>query len=161
MEVKSKLKVFAGKWLVTRYFADKDGALLAVGKGTVTFNPINENELSWKESLNINWKDGGAKKAYASYTLKYDNDSISKYTKSGKLMYQLLYSMDDKEAHGIHECGKDSYASFFKFISEKSFIQKYDVVGPMKNFTIESEYIKDLAGKVFDDFDLNSDEVLQ
>ena len=82
-------------------------------------------------------------------------DKITKYFEDGRLFYDLQFvEQSESSALGDHLCEADRYKAFYHFISTDNFVLKYDILGPEKDYTIRTEFIRDKKDEYQDDTDL-------
>lgn len=116
------------------------------GEGISYFLQINTNELLYKEELNFHYH-GCDNEILAVKEYKYilENNGITKYFTDEKssLFYQLDF-VDNTKAIGSHLCGRDKYNATYIFLDSDSFSLTYEVLGPKKNFNINTVFYADI-----------------
>ncbi|WP_375326582.1 DUF6314 family protein [Candidatus Tisiphia endosymbiont of Nemotelus uliginosus] len=130
------------------------------GEGTAhcaQYNPTNKQDLTlynstesrilYREELILNYYNNkGKTKGLRKYWYILRDNTITKYfcdDNDNTLFYQIHFNATDPlQAEGIHKCNLDIYTARYIFYSPRAFELHYDVLGPDKNYTIKTSYIK-------------------
>ncbi len=139
----SSLHVFqrlAGTWSFRRTIS---GAGTIEGIAVFAKSPGVINRLSYREDGVFDLK-GQVHKVYKDYIYRYENEGISVYFDDGRHFHTLEFtnSQFPLVATADHHCVCDLYKAVYTFFHEKSFRVCYDVKGPKKAFTIETNFTK-------------------
>lgn len=129
------------------------------GEGTAHFigyDPIkqhaasqssNKNIVLYREELNINYYNNKSMvKASRKYLYILRQNTIIKYfydDNDNSLFYQMYFtSVLPVKAEGIHQCNLDTYIAHYIFYNSDRFNLNYNVLGPYKNYTIQTSYTR-------------------
>lgn len=85
---------------------------------------------------------------YQNYIYILRNNKIKVYFNSLQKKEDLFYILefyDGNKAFGDHVCGNDKYQATYTFLNENQFTLQYKVVGPRKNYLIETNFQRQLA----------------
>jgi hypothetical protein len=138
-------KSLSGKWSLERIL----GAY-GIIEGLATFSEGHEiNILDYREDFNISNFNQNSMRSYKEYEYHLLEDKIVKYFKSennSKRMFYELEFLSDDFAVAQHICNLDRYDVEYKFKNPGNFKLKYSVKGPRKDYIIETEFTKILAG---------------
>lgn len=130
-----------GKYTVKRII-DNHGC----GDGVASFLQINPNELLYKEELNFYYHDYDNKiLAVKEYKYIFENNGITKYftDENNRLFYRLDFiNKENIKIMGSHLCGNDQYNATYIFLNPDSFSLTYEVLGPKKNFNINTVFTR-------------------
>lgn len=129
------LPYFCGKWSI-----DRDISIYGRVHGEASFARVSGKSTVLRYFEEVNLHTG---KGHRQYLYKFENDQVNVYFDDGEnkgdLFHKLSLDSDDS-ATGDHLCKKDFYRCIYSFISEDSFSIQYTVVGPKKDYTIETVY---------------------
>jgi len=138
-------KSLSGKWSLNRVL----GAYGEI-KGFATFSESRDiNILDYREDFNISNFNQNSMHSYKEYEYHLFESKIVKYFKSENDQRQVFYELKflrNDFAVAKHMCNLDSYDAEYKFSSLGNFKLKYSVKGPHKDYIIETEFTKILAG---------------
>ncbi len=133
MKILSAKEVFAilrGKWCFTRLISTGDEFY-----GTANFTKSQE------ESYCLLYTEKG-NNFYQSYFYKLSQDQIAIYDRNNKKMLDLK-TINFDTLSGKYLCNLDQYQAFLKIIDEDSVILTYKVNGPVKNYAITTNFIRE------------------
>ena len=141
---KQVFTLLQGIWKFTRYVAHKKPSEeLYEGTGYAVLLKESEKELKYHERVTL--KDMSTQseiKGYRTYKYIYNSekDEITKYFDDGKLFYKI--DVSDTNCSGKHLCIRDFYVAKYQFNNDNNFSLKYQVNGPQKDYTINTEYTR-------------------
>jgi len=136
----SAKKIFlrlSGKYSIKRVISNH-----GYGEGVGYFLHDNPNELLYKEELKIHYSNYDYQiLAVKEYRYILENNNIVKYfiTPENNLFYHLDF-IDNSKAIGNHLCDKDQYNATYIFLSSDSFSLNYQILGPQKNYNINTVF---------------------
>ncbi len=153
-------KNWAGKWQVYReikYSKPTDTLASrpdffcnnAVFQGIADFTLLDRYVYSYLEQGKIKiFRSGTFFTANASkrYIYIYKSGAISVFFYSSqihkrKLFHDIVF-INPKQAKGIHYCKSDIYKIYYNFVKKTQFEVKYDILGPDKNYSINTNFLK-------------------
>ncbi len=151
--IKNIFSNLIGKYSLKRILGNS-----GIGEGTASFiecqillgrarSLLNTRILLYREELNINYYNHHNKiKAFKEYLYLLDDNKITKYffnENKISLFYQMHFcSIKPFRAEAWHRCNLDSYKANYLFHDQDSFDLSYNVLGPYKNYTIETNYTR-------------------
>ena len=117
--------------------------------GQAVFREINDNVLLYTETGYFHDRDNVLiSEFFRSYRYEFHADSIDIIFADGlsiKQLFQKLYVVDDEimlQSDEAHLCGDDRYNGFYVIETENRFSIQYDVIGPRKNYQMNTQYIR-------------------
>lgn len=138
-------KSLSGRWSLNRVL----GAYGEI-EGFATFSENRDiNILNYREDFNVNNFNQNSMHSYKEYEYHLFESKIMKCFKSENDQRQVFYELEflsDDFAVAKHMCNLDSYDVEYNFSSLGNFKLKYSVKGPRKDYIIETEFSKILAG---------------
>lgn len=141
LRTKEIFRNLIGSWQLKRKIENYGTA-----SGMAIFEPLKENHLHYREDLEVTpTKETHASyKAHREYSYIYDEleNNISQHFIDGNLFCKFNFLPKSNIARGKHICSMDHYKAIYNFIEKNRFIITYQVTGPHKKYTIETEYRK-------------------
>ncbi|KIJ88634.1 DUF6314 family protein [Rickettsia asembonensis] len=112
------------------------------GEGIAYFLLKSLNELIYKEELQIHYNDYDHQiLANKEYRYILENNNIVKYfAKAENSLFHSLDFIDNSRATGSHLCGSDEYNATYIFLNPDSFTLNYRVLGPQKDYNINTVF---------------------
>lgn len=135
-------KLLQGKWELNRtiYSYKKH---IGIAKGFAKIKKLDESKLLYKEELEV-FINNIKTKSHKNYLYVLENEKLSiKFVEDNRLFYELFFK--ENTASGEHLCIKDLYKAFYSIADENSFTLHYDILGPNKNDTITTKYLRALT----------------
>lgn len=144
----SFIDYFTGKWKLSReiFIAQK---LYATGVGEASFVAQNNFERIYNESGKTLVVDTQTSIPFRrSFLYHFDNNLVSVFFNDGfdqgKLYqdYRHEKSTDQLVATCQHLCVADNYNGFYQLINQQQFYLETRIVGPKKNFDIQTSFYR-------------------
>lgn len=81
---------------------------------------------------------------YQSYYLRHFGRDLHVNFTDGRPFHSLSFQQDDHilKAEALHLCGNDTYRGKYVFHNDNRFTVSWNVHGPRKNYTIETNYFR-------------------
>ncbi|HJD64528.1 MAG TPA: DUF6314 family protein [Rickettsia endosymbiont of Sericostoma sp.] len=103
--------------------------------------------ILYREELDVNYHGSSTKvKAFKEYIYSLEQDKIVKYfvnENNNTLFYQMRFiSGSPCQAEAIHQCNLDIYQASYIFLNKDSFDLSYKILGPNKDYTIKTSFIR-------------------
>jgi hypothetical protein len=141
MEPSKLIGFFKGTWALERKVISSQESENIHAEGFSEFVSTAPNFLEYKESLEVK-VNARLLESHRSYFYEYCSESTRCYKlfEDKSLFYELIFK--EEKILGHHKCLEDTYEAHYKIKSDTSFALEYKVFGPMKNYTIVTNYAR-------------------
>lgn len=133
-----RLADFQGRWRIERQIEDRRNGPPGRFVGMAEFAPA-EDTLRYVEEGTLTLGNGPPMKAVRRYRYGAKGDRIVVTYPDGK----PFYSFDPAQGIGTHFCVPDVYRVSHDFSGWPSWLMRWDVSGPKKDYTVTSLYLRD------------------
>ncbi|MEL0637365.1 MULTISPECIES: DUF6314 family protein [Marinomonas] len=139
---KDVLSYFLGDWEVQRVIS---GFGNINGKASFQRHTDNEQWLDFQEAMVLPNSEHKKPNAFRRYTYRMTDAGFDIYFSDGATKGELFLSFAFTQASTLtshHLCIKDHYDAKFEFLSDDKFELSFSVVGPNKDYSIQTRFSK-------------------
>lgn len=127
-----------GEWLLERFVYLEDNSLVTM-TGAVDFSLLEKDSFKYQERVSIYFPDRTERiKGYKEYCYKYRKGGIEIYFLESHLLFHRIIFKNSLIGTASHQCKEDVYSGLYNFNQKGTIKISYKVLGPSKNYTIET-----------------------
>lgn len=144
IEAKAVSSYFLGDWKVQRVIS---GFGEITGQAMFQVNDQRDDYLDFQEAMVLPSLKGQDQKpnAFRTYEYRMTSDGFDIYFSDGATKGDLFLSFAFTQASVLtshHLCIKDHYNATFEFLSDDDFELSFSVVGPKKDYSIQTRFTR-------------------
>lgn len=134
-------KDLVGTWQISRTIMGGNGSLKGFMNGTGQFDFCGEEELIYQEKLCHQTEKAERFFATKFYRYHFSEDGIAIYFHREE-NNRLFMTLEKETLKGHSACKADRYGLKWEWMSARRFLTRYKVIGPKKDYVIESEFCR-------------------
>ena len=142
IEAKAVLSYFLGDWEMHRVISEF-GEI--TGRATFRLNGESDQHLDYKEAVMLPRLGEQKANAFREYEYRMTDAGFDIFFSDGATKSQLFLSFAFVQASILtshHLCIQDHYDAEFVFLSDDEFELSFTVVGPKKDYSIQTRFIR-------------------
>lgn len=144
--VKKLFQRLLGTWHIQRLLGQ-----VGIMEGVAHFRAWSPEVWHYQERGIADWKAQKKISVYREYAYLCQEDTIAvhfwdpKLQQPAKLLHTLSFgeevtSRGVRVAHGMHQCGEDTYKACYRFFTQDHFELTYQVEGPRKDYKLQTVF---------------------